>query len=170
MSFTVGDHSARHLRRILRTYLAGWGLSELADAAELGLTELVANVVRHVPGRRCALLILRTPEGVRVEVSDNCPVLPEVGDADPLSEDGRGLFLVAALAGAWGVVPREGGKTVWFECRPDAPVPEPAVYERAPVRATTYGRGSASMLSVPRSGTASGGSRSAAETASGREF
>ncbi|WP_248003203.1 hypothetical protein HEP84_56810 [Streptomyces sp. RLB1-33] len=37
--FALGEHSARHLRRILRLYLTGAGLLEVADAAELALTE-----------------------------------------------------------------------------------------------------------------------------------
>lgn len=40
MGFTVGAHSARHMRHILHTYLTTWGLSALADSAELALTEL----------------------------------------------------------------------------------------------------------------------------------
>ncbi|KPI21114.1 putative regulatory protein [Actinobacteria bacterium OV450] len=65
MGFTVGEHSARHMRRILRIYLASWGLAGLTHAAELALTELVANVVRHVPGRSCSVLILCGPQGLR---------------------------------------------------------------------------------------------------------
>ncbi|MFI8252716.1 hypothetical protein [Streptomyces filamentosus] len=39
----------------------------MAGSAEPAPTEPVANVVRHVPGRRCAVLILREPHGLRVE-------------------------------------------------------------------------------------------------------
>ncbi|MER7723548.1 ATP-binding protein [Streptomyces sp. NPDC096323] len=118
--FAVGEHSARHLRRILRLYLAGWGLAGVADAAELALSELIANVVRHVPGRRCQTFIFRLPggEGVRVEVADDCPRLPLVADGDLLDEEGRGLLLVDAVTDKWGVELRQdgGGKAVWFEC------------------------------------------------------
>ncbi|OWA03937.1 hypothetical protein B9W62_27155 [Streptomyces sp. CS113] len=124
MSFTAGAHSARHVRRIVRSYLHEWDLAELADAVELGVTELLANVVRHVPDRRCTLLLLRRTGGgeggVRVEVSDGSPRQPV--PAGPVSEDsecGRGLTLVDAVVDKWGVEagPR-GGKTVWFECAP----------------------------------------------------
>lgn len=117
MDFTVGTHSARHLRRILRMFVARWDLAELTDAAELALTELVANVVRHVPGRRCTVLILRRPRGLRVEVTDGCPrpARAEVG-GDALVEGGRGLLLVEAVTDRWGTVPLPSGKTVWFEC------------------------------------------------------
>ncbi|MFI5767578.1 ATP-binding protein [Streptomyces sp. NPDC051658] len=117
--FAVGEHSARHLRRILHLYLTGWELLDLADAAELALTELIANVVRHVPGRRCQTFIFLLPAGgVRVEVADDCPDVPRMVVGDELDEGGRGLLLVAALADRWGVEPRRDGrgKTVWFEC------------------------------------------------------
>lgn len=117
MGLTVGAHSARHVRRILRVFLASWGMAELTDAAELAMTELVANVVRHVPGHRCTLLILRRPEGLRVEVTDGSS-RPPVASAggDELEEGGRGLLLVEAVTDRWGTVPVPGGKTVWFEC------------------------------------------------------
>ncbi|MFE7772542.1 ATP-binding protein [Streptomyces sp. NPDC057445] len=118
MGLTVGEHSARHLRRILRMFLVRWDLAELTDPAELALTELVANVVRHVPGRRCTTLILRRPEGLRVEVADGCarPVRPVRGGEDALAEGGRGLLLVETVTDRWGTVELPTGKTVWFEC------------------------------------------------------
>ncbi|MFF4797155.1 ATP-binding protein [Streptomyces sp. NPDC001351] len=118
MSLTVGAHSARHIRRIVRSLLDEWGLTELTDAVELGVTELVANVVRHVPGRRCVLLVLRSAAGVRVEVADGCPQLPCIpAELSPEAEGGRGLVLLDAVVDKWGVGPAAGGgKTVWFEC------------------------------------------------------
>ncbi|MGW0855826.1 ATP-binding protein [Streptomyces sp. NPDC002690] len=117
--FTMGEHSARHLRRILRLYLVDRGLLDVAGAAELALTELIANVVRHVPDRHCQIcMYLLGDEGVRVEVTDGSPELPTATVRDALDEGGRGLLLVAAVADKWGVEVREdgGGKTVWFEC------------------------------------------------------
>lgn len=120
MRVTVGEHSVRHIRRIVRSLLAEWELAELVDAVELGVTELVTNVVRHVPDRRCEVVVLRTAEaGVRVEVADGAPELPRVTADLPLEgESGRGLLLLDAVADKWGVGGRPGeGKTVWFECR-----------------------------------------------------
>ncbi|MDT0393916.1 MULTISPECIES: ATP-binding protein [Streptomyces] len=117
--FVVGEHSARHLRRILRLYLVGSGLAGVTDAAELALTELVANVVRHVPGRRCRVCFLLQPGGVRVEVGDDSCVVPAPVGGSGLSEGGRGLVIVDAVSDRWGVVVRPDGrgKVVWFECR-----------------------------------------------------
>lgn len=118
MSLTVGTHSARHIRRIVRSFLEEWDMAGLADAAELGVTELVANVVRHVPDRRCTVVLLRQTAAVRVEVTDGSDHLPSLSaglSAD--SETGRGLVLLDAVADKWGVdAVSGGGKTVWFEC------------------------------------------------------
>ncbi|MEV0526983.1 ATP-binding protein [Streptomyces sp. NPDC050439] len=120
MSLTLGEHSARHLRFILRAYLGSWGMGELRDCAELALTELGTNVVRHVPDRRCDLLILRRPQGLRVEVADRCPRLPRQGGGggEELDEGGRGLLIVEAVTDRCGFEPwADGaGKTAWFEC------------------------------------------------------
>ncbi|WTP28103.1 ATP-binding protein [Streptomyces sp. NBC_00203] len=118
MRLTVGEHSARHIRRIVRSLLDEWELAPLTDAVELGVTELVANVVRHVPDRRCELLVLRLEAGVRVEVSDGCAQQPFVrGGLTEDAENGRGLVLLEAMADKWGVESRgRSGKVVWFEC------------------------------------------------------
>ncbi|AIR98148.1 regulatory protein [Streptomyces glaucescens] len=118
MSLTVGEHSARHIRRIVRSFLAEWGMPELSDAAELGVTELVANVVRHVPDRRCTVVLLRQAAAVRVEVTDGSDQVPSFSrEVSPDSESGRGLVLLDAVADKWGVdAGPGGGKTVWFEC------------------------------------------------------
>ncbi|MGC9541986.1 ATP-binding protein [Streptomyces sp. UG1] len=118
--FTLGEHSARHLRRILRLYLAAWEMDDLYDAASLALTELIANVVRHCPDRRAAVLILRLPEerGLRIEVTDASPCPPLSTAVDELAEGGRGVGIVEAVTDRWGWVPLTDrpGKTVWFEC------------------------------------------------------
>ena len=98
MNFTLGDHSARHLRCILRAYLNAWGMSGLADSATLALTELVSNVVRHVPDRRATVLMLRRPGGILVEVTDTEPRGPEFSTAVD-EERGRGLLIVEAVTG-----------------------------------------------------------------------
>ncbi|AZQ36139.1 ATP-binding protein [Streptomyces cyaneochromogenes] len=118
--FALGEHSARHLRRVLRRYLAAWEMDDLYDAASLALTELIANVVRHCPDRRAAVLILRLPEGqgLRVEVTDASACPPLSTAVDELAEGGRGVGIVEAVTDRWGWVPLADrpGKTVWFEC------------------------------------------------------
>ncbi|MET8824960.1 ATP-binding protein [Streptomyces sp. NPDC004610] len=119
MSLTVAEHSARHIRRIIRTLLKEWGVEELSEAVELATTELIANVVRHVPDHHCTVRIARHRAGARVEVTDTSPRLPVPVPPNPSleSENGRGLLLVEAMVDKWGVDRGPGvGKTVWFEC------------------------------------------------------
>lgn len=109
-------------RRELRRELAAWGLKELADTAELVLSELFGNAVRHALGPVDRQVETRyeplADGGVRIEVHDASGVHPERQDASADAESGRGLALVDALTGGqWGVGYREGvGKMVWAEC------------------------------------------------------
>lgn len=124
--------SAYRARRALRARLTAWqvGAEDIATA-ELVLTELVANAVRHAgdpPGRQVKVCCTHTDDGVlRIEVSDACTALPRPRETDPgpeaeaeaQAESGRGLLLVAALAADWGVTPRAYGigKTVWADLK-----------------------------------------------------
>ncbi|WP_455355534.1 ATP-binding protein [Streptomyces sp. SYSU K217416] len=119
ITLTVGDHSPTHLRRVVRAYLRLWGMAALADAAELALTELLTNVFRHVPDRRCTTHVLRRDSGVRIEVHDAEPALPAPRAAGAWDEGGRGLALLAAVTDVWDVEPDPvgGGKCVWFELK-----------------------------------------------------
>ncbi|MEV6649794.1 ATP-binding protein [Streptomyces sp. NPDC051219] len=119
ISLTVGDHSPGHLRRVVRAYLRLWDMAALTDAAELALTELLTNVIRHVPDRRCTARVLRRETGIRVEVNDGGPGLPAVVGAGAWDEGGRGLALLEAVTDAWDVEPDPvgGGKCVWFELK-----------------------------------------------------
>lgn len=101
-------------RRMLRETLAGWELTALLDDAQLVLAELVGNAVQHV-GRRFEVLIARAPDGIRLEVMDSGPELPQVRQADGLAVGGRGVLLVSRLSRRWGVDPHMDGKVTWAE-------------------------------------------------------
>lgn len=110
--------SVGRARRELRGTLGGWGLDHLADPAELVLSELLTNAVRHArtpAGRLVETRYERMPEGVRIEVHDANDGLPQMQRAGDDDEGGRGLALVDALTGRrWGVSSRQGvGKLVW---------------------------------------------------------
>ncbi|MEV6983091.1 ATP-binding protein [Sphaerisporangium sp. NPDC051017] len=67
---------------------------------------------------RLALQVFDDGQAIRVEVGDEgsvdgMPVIP--AQVDPLSESGRGLWLVRELSSAWGWGQTEPGRTVWFE-------------------------------------------------------
>lgn len=111
-------------RTLVREQLASWEVNDAqAATAELLLSELVTNAVRHSrapQGRDIGVRLARYDGVVRVEVADAGPavkLMPQVvADWD---ERGRGLAIVAALAERWGCCPRRHGigKAVWAEVR-----------------------------------------------------
>ncbi|MEU1938434.1 SpoIIE family protein phosphatase [Streptomyces coeruleorubidus] len=109
----VGEVRASALRR-----LSDWGLDETAFAAELILSELITNAVRHGTGPiRVRLLYGRT---LICEVSDASNTAPHLRRAASTDEGGRGLFLVAQLSQSWGTRYLPEGKVIWAECGLDA--------------------------------------------------
>jgi serine/threonine-protein kinase RsbW len=124
MSFRLppATRSAPRARERLRTVMGAWADEETRCEAELLLTELVANGVRHA---RSTMEIHLTVEHnlLRVEVRDRSPVAPVPREAD--EHGGRGVLILDALASSWGVLGHpDAGKTVWFELADfSAPLP-----------------------------------------------
>jgi anti-sigma regulatory factor (Ser/Thr protein kinase) len=93
---------------------------DLAECAELGVSELIGNAILH--GEPPVRMRMRgTPEHPRIEVSDGSrrpPVMPGPTTRhpidDPLITFGRGLDIVARCSTAWGADVDEHGKVVWF--------------------------------------------------------
>jgi GAF domain-containing protein/anti-sigma regulatory factor (Ser/Thr protein kinase) len=91
-----------------------------AEAAELLVSELVGNAVRHAQPSDVLLRGRLTDGLLRVEVQDRSSHLPSVGPPPPWeSETGRGLLLVETLAERWGAQALPAGKHLWFELRPE---------------------------------------------------
>ncbi|MFJ6778620.1 ATP-binding protein [Streptomyces yangpuensis] len=107
--------AARTLRHAVREHLG----PESGDA-ELCVTELLANVVRHLgEGTPVTLRISGRATRTRVELTDPAPgARPVRREADATDEPGRGLALLDALAVRWGVTRGHGTKTVWCELDP----------------------------------------------------
>jgi anti-sigma regulatory factor (Ser/Thr protein kinase) len=91
-----------------------WAFDGLGGLTELLTSELVSNVVLHV-GSPMTVRIYIDASTVRVEVDDDSTEPPVRAQRGALSERGRGLTLVNALASDWGTRSAEHGKTVWFE-------------------------------------------------------
>ncbi|MET8689993.1 SpoIIE family protein phosphatase [Streptomyces sp. NPDC004732] len=101
-------------REMVRAQLRGWSLQGLSDTAELVVSELVTNVVRHSRSSRIDLRMVRS--GVLTcEVEDDDQTLPTLLSTGPGDEFGRGLHVVSALAKEWGTSRTRRGKTVWCE-------------------------------------------------------
>ena len=92
-------HDIKGIRADLRTLVAAGGDPELVDPTVLAASELLTNCVIHTEeaGRVAAWLHL-TPLRVRVEVDDRNTNGLIVTHAGPLSANGRGLQIVAAVA------------------------------------------------------------------------
>jgi anti-sigma regulatory factor (Ser/Thr protein kinase) len=115
---TEAPSIARHQ---LRRSLPALGRRPRAEDAELLISELVTNCVRHaaILGDRPIVLVADVREmQLRVEVIDAgrgfAPLVSTGVDGEGTS--GWGLLLVEQLADEWGVSRSEAGETmVWFE-------------------------------------------------------
>jgi anti-sigma regulatory factor (Ser/Thr protein kinase) len=105
-------------RRVLTELLGSWAAEHFRDDANLLLSELVTNVVRHVSSRSKMVLEVRlSGPGLRVAVIDVSADLPTVTGTPSRAAGGHGMLLVAALADRWGSENHASGKRVWFELR-----------------------------------------------------
>jgi hypothetical protein len=89
-------------RRLLAQLLSAWAAEPLREIAELLVSELVTNVVRHVGGDGALQVQVRFATPVlRVTVTDSSTIVPT--RLDPSAAGGHGMWLLAAVptAGAW---------------------------------------------------------------------
>jgi anti-sigma regulatory factor (Ser/Thr protein kinase) len=112
------DTSASPLaRRALAGWLEGWGVDlELAETAQLCVSELVTNAVIH-SGTTARVTARLDDQRLLVLVQDhgNRGAARRADDHDPTGISGRGLMLVEALSTAWSAEHSADGTTVWFE-------------------------------------------------------
>ena len=100
-------------------------LSETCVASAVLLTsELVTNALVHAHAP-VSLHVQSQFGRISVAVGDRSRTLPapRAPDDTPLSANGRGLLIVAALATSWGsqYVDSAAGKVVWFEVHDEHP-------------------------------------------------
>jgi anti-sigma regulatory factor (Ser/Thr protein kinase) len=92
------------------------------DDANLVLSELVTNALRHGLGAIVVHGALVENDCLRLSVTDWADELPHLLEPDPDRIGGVGLRVVAALAAEWNVAPFPGGKTVWASIATRAPL------------------------------------------------
>ncbi len=110
-------------REIGARVLGVWGMGGFVGDAELVLSELVTNAVRHgTPGEVASygygnvirIRFLRRGRQAVCAVQDPSARVPAPREPDLLLETGRGLHLVGCFSREWGVVPvPPRGKYVW---------------------------------------------------------
>ncbi|WP_106403711.1 ATP-binding protein [Actinocorallia populi] len=102
-------------RRLVARTMRAWNMSAGEEPVTAIVAELVANAVTHA-ATPFELRLVRGEGHVRVEVRDRDHRLPVLRDLHPLSDGGRGMFLVDCYARSWGAEPApDGGKMVWAE-------------------------------------------------------
>ncbi|GAA2433084.1 ATP-binding protein [Actinomadura vinacea] len=109
--------SVPRARAFMRTLVIARAVHHVRDDAEILVSELVTNAVRHAatPASTLRLTALRAGHRLRIEVHDPSPFPPRVRRVDLLDETGRGWFLVAAIADRHGTEQTASGKSVWCE-------------------------------------------------------
>jgi anti-sigma regulatory factor (Ser/Thr protein kinase) len=116
-------------RDFTRATLLDWGMPALTDVAELVVSELVTNALRHGVPSVCKLAsehcirlrLLAQAPFVMCMVTDPGSDIPVLRESGPDSESGRGLNVVESCSVRWGWhLVDEGGKVVWALMRPPA--------------------------------------------------
>ncbi|WP_030778445.1 SpoIIE family protein phosphatase [Streptomyces sp. NRRL S-920] len=110
----VDPSEVSRARELVREQVRAWSLDALGDTAELLVSELVTNAVRHSRSTRVDLRLVHAG-ALLCEVEDDDSALPTLLSAGPGDEFGRGLRVVSTLAKEWGTSRTNSGKTVWFE-------------------------------------------------------
>jgi anti-sigma regulatory factor (Ser/Thr protein kinase) len=86
----------RHAREQARAAVSRWGLREHADLAELIVSELATNAIRHGHGM-VRVCVSYACGHLRVDVHDDAAGRPARRQATPDDESGRGLALLDGL-------------------------------------------------------------------------
>ncbi|MEV4739779.1 ATP-binding protein [Streptomyces sp. NPDC049555] len=88
----------------------------IADVV-LVVSELVTNSIRYgtEPGDSLLVVVVTDEHQTRIEVHDTVRRAPRLRPESDERRRGRGLYLVDALAAAWGTDERPKGKIVWAE-------------------------------------------------------
>lgn len=110
--------AAPRLRRALVEDLVARDVSpEVVDEAEIVVSELVANAIRHARPLSDGTIRVHWKvknNVVEVEVSDGGgPTMPRPSPPTTWAPGGRGLRIVRSVAHEWGVLEDPNGRTVW---------------------------------------------------------
>ncbi|MEV0089994.1 ATP-binding protein [Streptomyces sp. NPDC050738] len=117
LPFEASPAEMRLLRRAVAAQFMQWGVAAAVDEAQLAVTELATNVIKHVGGGAAATLIMTLHGGrIRLEMHDKSHVVPSPAPVGVHEEEcGRGLHLLVHLAADWGTLLTATGKVVWCE-------------------------------------------------------
>ena len=107
----------REARQAIARFLARAEVPQLIDDAQLLVSELVTNAIRHARGPISVHASLRGGF-LHLEVGDAAAeIAPAPRSAGPDDEGGRGMELVEKLSTRWGWRTNEHTKVVWLDLR-----------------------------------------------------
>jgi len=114
ISLAAGPEAAAEARRLVRAAICAWDVPVDPYVAALLTSELVTNAIANEAGGSIMLIITGACGQLRVDVHDTSWFAPELVEAPPDAETGRGLMLVASLSTDWGFYRTVAGKAVYF--------------------------------------------------------
>lgn len=107
----AGPRAVTIARAMVRDCCERWRHAEVSDTAELIMSELASNAVRHTAGS-IEVTVAARRRYLHLAVRDRSFEPPRVGRGD-----GRGLLLVDAMTVGWGYTELPDGKVVWATLR-----------------------------------------------------
>jgi anti-sigma regulatory factor (Ser/Thr protein kinase) len=105
-------------RSLAKRIIVEWGRPDVADVAELLVSELVTNAIHAsagLPAPVVRLWLVAENDSIVIRVWDASVHMPRRQNAGPESEHGRGLMLVESLSKQWGACRKPSGKVVWVQ-------------------------------------------------------
>lgn len=105
MSFDADPRQVRTARRVVADVLGEAGVRDrdAVGIVQLLVSEIVTNAIVHGSADSVSMRLSCDDRGeVLIEVDDHSPGGPELREAGPEDESGRGMRLVARLARDWG--------------------------------------------------------------------
>jgi len=111
-------------REFTRVVLSAWGMAAVSDDAELVVSELVTNALRHAMSGSGSgsgtdepvirLRLLAHAPYLMIMVADPSREIPLRRESGPDEATGRGLHVIESYSSRWGWhLLDEGGKVVW---------------------------------------------------------
>lgn len=113
-SFRADPSSASEARRFVAQWCRAWAVPGVAEDAEIVVTELVENAVRHTQDA-CEVTMERRGGGLTIRVADFGHNPPRMRRPAPDVAGGRGLLMVDTIARRWGFESTDSGKVVWAD-------------------------------------------------------
>lgn len=112
--FPANLSSAGQARTFVGLLCRNWGVPQIVLDAEMVVSELVENAVRH-SGSGCDVTVELGASTLTIGVTDHGASPPRLLRPPPDRPGGRGLLLVNTVSRRWGFQPTADGKLVWAD-------------------------------------------------------